>query len=265
MLGGVVLISASFFMTHVNVITDHELDKAKKPDLFLALSKNMALSQKVMAVELLAAITGIVILASLAYYYAALCLLMFTIISILYSYNFFTWWAPAKYRLKVYWWGHIIVLVVGYLSLWLAGYFLSNNQVHPSVNYWLYLFFIVSVSEYSLFLLESSIDFEEEKAHKLKSMSALIGDKATNIVSLGLGAVSIVLLFWLLHYFTTHEILMLLAFLPPMILRVLFELFVLLNSNFSRREYLKYKFPDILYFGTRLYTLIIIVSALLFT
>ncbi|CAN5251646.1 hypothetical protein BH09BAC1_BH09BAC1_14000 [soil metagenome] len=258
LMGAIVLMSASFYMTHLNVITDHELDKAKKPDLYNALNQNMRLSKNVMAFEFLLSIFGLVGLWILGYGYAALALLVFFIVTIIYSYNFITFNSPAKHRLKVYWWGHIIVLILGYLALWLAGYFIAKPLVDDSLPFWVVLFSMVSLSEYSLFLLESSIDHKEEKEHKLKSMSALIGDKATNTVSLLLGILALAMLLCIPLWFDVSLHLLLAAFLPPMILRVAFEFYVLLSGSFTKRHYLKFHVPDILYLGTRLYTLAVI-------
>lgn len=255
-LASISILFSSFFMTHINVITDYELDKIKKPSYYNALAKNWGASKIIIMLELIITLVCLTILIFLDYEYTSLFILFFNIAAISYSFNFFSR-SPKEKRLKVYWWGHFLVMIVGYTSLWLAGLSVSN-QFNSRTEIWLLLFLLVSLSEYGVFLLESSIDFNEEVAFNLKSMSSLIGENNTIMLSGIIGFISILFsIFLALEYSWLNEIYFY-AFLPSMLIRLICEIFVIFVTNAEKRQQLKKYIPDILFIGTRLYTLLAI-------
>ena len=254
MVAAIVVMVSAFFMTHVNVITDHELDKKRKPHLFNYLNRNMSFTRWVVAAEALVSLALMLLLYGWGYGPTALTLLAFGLAAVLYSYNFLmpVGNLPVKYRLKVYWWGHFIVLIVGYVALWLAGYFLVVTDVD---GFWPACFLLLSLSEYSLFLLESSIDITEEKQQGIRSLSAILGFKHTNLVAILINLAAIVGVGLMLIYHG-DAIRLTICFLPAMLLRLGYEVFMYqINDAEKRYVYLR-KWPDLLFNFTRLYILI---------
>lgn len=254
LVAAIVVMVSAFFMTHVNVITDHELDKQRKPHLFNYLNRNMSFTRWVVAAEALVSLALMLLLYRWGYGPTALALLAFGLAAVLYSYNFLmpVGDLPVKHRLKVYWWGHFIVLIVGYVALWLAGYFLVVSGVD---GFWPVCFLLLSLSEYSLFLLESSIDTTEEKQQGIRSLSAILGFKHTNLVAILINLAAIVGVGMLLMDHADAARLAL-CFLPAMLLRLGYEAFMYgINDAEKRYVYLR-KWPDVLFNFTRLYILI---------
>ncbi|MCB9365506.1 MAG: UbiA family prenyltransferase [Flavobacteriales bacterium] len=258
LLASIAILSSSFFMTHVNVITDYELDKVKKPSFYNALARNRKLSKIVIISEVIIFILALALLVILGYSYTSLFILLFSIVAIAYSYNFFSN-KPKEKRLKVYWWGHFLVMMVGYTCLWLSGLSLSPQFItRADLLLWVLLFLCIALSEYGVFLLESSIDYKEESVFKLKSMPSLIGEENTIKLSAFIGLLSILSSAFLILNNNWHVQLYVFAFLPAMLVRCLYEIFIIFVSNKDKRQHLKKYIPDILFIGTRLYTLIVI-------
>lgn len=259
------ILISSFFMTHINVITDYELDKDSKPEFFNFLNLNYKLSIRLIWLELGIVIVLLTILIIEGYYFTAFNIFVFIAIATLYSYNFLLGFSvfSKKYRLKVFWWGHFAVLIIGYMSLWFSGFYLFDNNYDYDFWLWFFSFFLFSVSEYSLFLLESSIDIKEEKKLNLKSLNAILGAKKTNFIAILINLISIVGILILASIYTFQSQILYFAILPMMIIRLCFEIFMLNKSNTQiRYKYLR-TIPDILFNFTRLYILIIIIKFLL--
>lgn len=77
--------------------------------------------------SVLIVLIGIILLLILKTYLTAGFILCFTVVTILYSYNFFSS-HPEENRLKVFWHGHFFVLISGYLSLWYAVFQKHHRQ-----------------------------------------------------------------------------------------------------------------------------------------
>ena len=251
------ILCASFFMTHINVITDYELDKDSKPQFYKALSQNFPLAKRIIILELSLSILGITTLILLGEYLTGIFILLFSLVAVLYSYNFFSL-RPKMDRLKVYWWGHLFVIITGYTSLWLAGLFLGNQQ-ELDLLFWIITFIVISFSEYGVFLLESSIDYKEERASKIQSMSTLIGEKNTIRLSAFIGVVALIVACVLALVNPDYQKLIVLAVLPAMFVRFVFELLVVFEEDITKRQGIKKNIPDVLFIGTRFYTLTVII------
>lgn len=253
------IVFASVFMTHLNIITDKELDAKSKPDLYKLLSQDSRVTTAALIIEFVLCLAGIVTLFIKSSFYPAVCISLFTTVAILYSYNFFTPKYAAQKRLKLYWWGHLGVMLTGYVSLWLGGYFcaIGNATVLDSLTlWWVVIFTLVSLSEYSLFLLESSIDVKEEQAMQLKTTVALLGSRNTAIVAILLCASSLAGFVWVAQVSPINKQLLYIAFLPGIILRLVTEMIILLLRAGKMNYLWKLKAPDIIFNSTRLYTLI---------
>ena len=253
----ITILFASFFMTHINVITDYELDKKKKPSFYVALNHNKNFSRKFIIFELFGVLVGLSLLLFFGLILPALFIAIFTVVAILYSYNFFSL-KPIFNRLKVFWWGHFLVIILGYSSLWFAGLTMYQMPIE-SLKFWLVLFVLVSFSEYGVFLLESSIDHKEEKENNIQSMSTLIGERNTLKMSAFIGLVSSTFVICLMVFYPANSTLLIVAFLPAMIIRFIYEIMVIFVNEAKVKYKMKKYIPDILFIGTRLYTLILII------
>lgn len=253
------IVFASVFMTHLNIITDKELDAQSKPDLYKLLSQDARVTTIALVIEFSLCLAGILALLIKSAFYPTACISVFTIVAILYSYNFFTPAHAAQNRLKLYWWGHFGVLLTGYVSLWLGGYFcaIGNKAVLNSTTlWWLLIFVLVSLSEYSLFLLESSIDVKEEQAMQLKTTVALLGSRNTAIAAIVLCSAALAGFMWIAQVAPIGKQLLYIAFLPGILLRLVTEMIILLLRAGKMNYLWKLKAPDIIFNSTRLYTLI---------
>jgi 4-hydroxybenzoate polyprenyltransferase len=249
----VIVLLASAFMTHVNVITDAELDRKKKPQLMMWLNRNPRLSKVVIAAELLLVILGIAVLwLATKHQQIALGVGLFTAISTLYSFNFITPAKGRKHRLKANWWGHFIVLIIGYMSLWYAGYYCTTGDPSQPIDAFLPLFFCVSLSEYSLFLSESSFDAEEERESRLSTLAAVLGERGCKVVALLLWTVSCAGLVWELLKCPQQSMLILAAFVPAVLLRGVMNLLLLVRRWDA--------IPDLTFLGSRILTVTVLLT-----
>ena len=249
---------SSAFMTHLNIITDKELDAIKKPDLYKLLSQDKKITKTVLIAEAIAILLGLAGLILLHAFLPALFIFIFTMVAVLYSYNFFTPAKAAKNRLKIFWWGHFLVLITGYFSLWLAGYYCGNPVPFGNSTKLLFaIFFLVSLSEYSLFLVESSVDSEEEKKLQLKTAVAILGNTKAALLAIFLCALSLIGLFYIrMLADETLRLWIAFAFAPGIITRLLVEITIVLIRSAKMNYLWRLKVPDIVFNGTRLYTLI---------
>jgi hypothetical protein len=249
---------SSAFMTHLNIITDKELDAIKKPDLYKLLSQDKKITKTVLIAEAAAVVFGLVLLLMVRAYMPALFIFIFTCAAILYSYNLFTPSNAVKNRLKIYWWGHFLMLMIGYFSLWLAGYYCGEPVASSyDIKLLFSIFFLVSLSEYSLFLVESSVDSIEEKNHSLKTAVALLGDTKASLLAILMCMLSLIGLFYMKAQADEKlQLWIAVAFAPGIIIRLLVEITIVLIRSANLNYLWRLKVPDIIFNGTRLYTLI---------
>jgi 4-hydroxybenzoate polyprenyltransferase len=244
---------SSAFMTHLNIITDRKLDLIEKPHLYKMLAANVNVMKGALAVEFLVVLIGILLLIILKAYLTAGFILCFTLVTILYSYNFVSS-RPEENRLKVFWHGHFFVLITGYLSLWYAGFFIGNTIENPTN--WLLVFLSISLSEYALFLFESAVDQKAEKLTKLKTVASLLGKERSTYLSVGLSFVSLLLLFYSYKYCPNKQIFNL-SFLPVSVFIFLFLAYISVKRLYTKQE--TYKVPDLIFNIGRLYILFTII------
>lgn len=165
---------AAAFMTHVNILTDAELDRRDKPHLIAWLVRDPAATRRIMAGELLATGLGIATLLAFGAWTAALGVLGFTAASVLYSYNFLAR-DPVGRRWKVSASGHAASVTLGYTSLWIAGYGCAGAGGLTGLLALAPHFIAASLSEYALFLAESAIDGRAERERGLPTLAARLG------------------------------------------------------------------------------------------
>lgn len=253
-----VSLASSAFMTHLNIITDRELDRGSKPQLYAYLEVNPTLSVCVLTGELMLALFGIGWLASRGSFGVAFCLSCFLALTTLYSYNFLSP-RPVETRWKTRWWGHLGAVVLGYLSLWCAGYLCTGPSDEGFFGYWVPLFTLASLSEYALFLSESAIDAPEEKQHRLQTLAALIGRPASSLVAL-VGAAGVAAVLgaeaWVNVDSLGHR-----ALLPAVGWRLLVLLLLSLPWSPAVDRGLRAKLPDLTFHGSRLLTVVILGTA----
>jgi 4-hydroxybenzoate polyprenyltransferase len=246
---------ASAFMTHVNNLTDAELDRADKPYLFAWMSANPALTRAVLFGELFVVVAG---LTAFALFRPPLFagLAVFSALTTLYSYNFLTPSQAIPWRLKAFWWGHFVVCLGAYLALWLAGHFCGDHSSWASFSGWLALFFFVSLSEYSLFLSESAADAAQERRHGLKTFAALLGRHRSSALAVCVWLVSAAGLVAAAVLAPTPAVrrLVLVAFAPALLLRGAANFVLALEHGNERDAALRSRLPDLVFWGGRLIT-----------
>lgn len=250
LIGVIGIAFSSAFMTHLNIITDRELDLIEKPHLYKMLSSNKQVMRFALLIEILITLLVVLFFLISAYYISGMMILMFTVVAILYSYNFLSA-APQNKRLKVHWLGHFIILMIGYVSLWSAGFFINGSL--SDFYQWLPVFIGISLSEYALFLFESSIDQKAEKSQRLNTLAAILGREKTTFVSIAMALLSLLLILGMLFRGINTQIISL-SFLPIAVLILLF-----LSVVSYKRLYLKsktYKVPDLIFNFGRIYILL---------
>jgi 4-hydroxybenzoate polyprenyltransferase len=246
------LISAAF-MTHLNILTDVELDREKKPELWRWLSADPELMVGALGLELGLVLGGVAVLALFAPL-PALGLALFTLLTVLYSYNFLRPASAVASRLKAHWFGHFAACAGGYISLWVVGYCSAGWPALASLGSWLPVFCCVSLSEYSLFLAESAIDADEERQQGLATAAHLLGRRGSSIAALCVwlaasGAIACYAEFGLAPGPRER---VLIAFGPALLARGLTAL--LLALQLKPDEALRSKLPDAVFWGSRLLT-----------
>jgi 4-hydroxybenzoate polyprenyltransferase len=211
-----IFLASTCLMTQINILTDKELDKETKPQFYQWITNDMTLLKKVIIIECAIIGSGVLTLSFLGFNYLALSLLAFTILGILYSYNFLTPSNPVKYRFKTHWLGHLVVGVFGYFSLWLVGVFTSGQNL-GDITYWIPILFLLSLSEYCLFLSDSAIDANEERKYDLKSLGGLLGTRKSAYLSLLLWLLAVTGIFYYAQYLQNSHISYFLLLSPPLI------------------------------------------------
>ena len=245
---GALTLVASAFMTHINILTDARLDREKKPQLLRWLASDPLVMRAALVTEGAVTVLGLIALACFAPF-VALGVFVFTLLTILYSYNFLAPSKAVQWRFKAHWWGHLLVCVGAYLALWLAGHFCSGGSTPASALLWLPMFFFVSLSEYSLFLSESAVDATEERRAGLNTFATLLGRHGSSVLALGVWLISaagaLASVKWL-------GLSALIAFGPGVGARGLTELLLALKLKGDER--VRFRLPDLVFWGGRLAT-----------
>jgi 4-hydroxybenzoate polyprenyltransferase len=253
-----VLMVSSSFITHLNILTDAELDKDKKPHLYRWMTADRRLMKGVLVGEAVFVLACLLVL-SIWRFEVFLGLAGFTVLTTLYSYNFLV--PPelaVKWRLKAHWWGHFVVCLGAYLSLWLAGHFCSLGSTPATFSRWFPIFFFVSLSEYSLFLSESAIDADEERAHGVNTFAGVLGRNKSSILAVVVWCLSALGLVMQAALPSSPEmsLMVLVAFVPALVLRGGANLVLALPRGQVRDEALRLKLPDLVFWGSRLATVV---------
>jgi 4-hydroxybenzoate polyprenyltransferase len=191
----VVVMVGSMLGMQLNVLTDRDLDRSTKPQLLAGLTNDPRMLRAIMWAEGLLCALALVACArgSVA---LALALFAYWLCFTLYSYNIFLPRRAASTRLKVFWWGNLSTVLGGYAALWLAGFALAGL---PAGRWWLWGGVAVAVSlvDYGVFLNECAGDAPAERAHGLRTLPALLGERGASALAvafLTLGAAVLALL-----------------------------------------------------------------------
>lgn len=249
---------SSAFMTHVNIITDAELDREKKPYLLRWLTANPRLMTAALIVEPLSVAAGLFALAWNGSVHVFLGLSIFTALTTLYSFNFFVPWKGAACRLKVYWWGHFLVCQGAYMSLWYAGHFCAEGSTWATFVPWLPIFVFVSLSEYALFLSESAFDAKQEKKFGLRTFATLLGTGKSSVLAIFVWLISFagIATYGLTSGSDELRHLILTAFFPPMLLRGFAAIFLAAPRDQAQDDAVRSKLPDLIFFWSRVLTVL---------
>jgi 4-hydroxybenzoate polyprenyltransferase len=167
-----IIASCSFGM-RINVWTDQELDRSRKPELYRSLVRSFAFQRLAMVVEVMISLVCLALLVRGRASSGATWLLLFSVLFSLYSFNFFIPGRGKACRFKVYWWGNLLSAGGGYFALWMAG--LSSGPGRWNLEPRLLFAFFCASLEYALFLCECATDAEEERASALQTLPAKLG------------------------------------------------------------------------------------------
>jgi 4-hydroxybenzoate polyprenyltransferase len=193
-----VLVSSMLGM-QLNVLTDSALDRRTKPHL-LALLKDDQHSLRLIVWTEVWSCAALLVWIALSNVSLALALLAYTLGFTLYSYNFLVPGGQTRARLKVYWWGNLITVLGAYLALWIAGFALARP---PAANWvlWASIACAISIVDYGVFLNECAGDAATERAHGLRTLPALLGERGASALAIGILALGVSLLAALLLRF----------------------------------------------------------------
>jgi 4-hydroxybenzoate polyprenyltransferase len=184
----------SVFATQLNILTDVDLDRARKPQLFAWLTRSGALMRGSFVAQVMIGLALLVAAGSRSPALGA-SLLVYGCAIVLYSYNFFSWRRPRARRLKVFWWGNALAVIGGYTALWAAGLACAGLTLGRGAIGPLAIAGGAPFVDYGVFLNECSGDAEEERRHGLRTLPALLGARRASLVGLavlGVGAVAVI-------------------------------------------------------------------------
>jgi 4-hydroxybenzoate polyprenyltransferase len=184
---------ALLLTTQLNVLTDRQLDRARKPELFASLAADPRALAWLLVVELAA--MAALLLAALLLHVPMLAgvLALVGAASNLYSYNYFVPMRGGALRWKTHWLGHAVTIWGTYAGLWLAGYLCSRTG-SDVFDKWLPVFLCAGMVDYAVFLNEAAADADEERAAGLHTLPALLGRARTSLVAAGLWGLSLLVL-----------------------------------------------------------------------
>jgi 4-hydroxybenzoate polyprenyltransferase len=166
----------------LNVWTDRELDRERKPELFLGLTRNPLPTLVLLALEALSFTLAVLALFRMGDERRTAWLLAFSFLFNLYSFNFFVPHRGNSRRFKLYWWGNLLAAGGGYFTLWMSGFGDAWNS-NPAPLTILAAF--CATSEYAMFLGECATDAAEERAQGLRTLPAMFGRRGTLLFSIG--------------------------------------------------------------------------------
>jgi 4-hydroxybenzoate polyprenyltransferase len=176
----------------LNVLTDGDVDRQKKPHLAAWLTANPSLLAGALGAETVACLALWIAIAGCCSWSLAIALGVLSVASLLYSYNFLVPARAAALRLKITWWGNALTIMSSYFCLWLAGFLCSGpGAVAPA---WSALFAALVLVDYSVFINESAADADEERRHGFRTLPALLGQRRTSAIALALWASGLVAL-----------------------------------------------------------------------
>ncbi|MGK3990165.1 hypothetical protein WME99_44385 [Sorangium sp. So ce136] len=182
-------IAASFVLAvgmlgmELNVLTDAEIDRSVQPHLLARLTRSRSLLRATITIELLAGLLLLISAKTRGGWLLLAGMLGCATASTLYSYNFIAFWNPKKYRLKVFWWSNALSVVGGYFALWVTG-FACAEHAWADAPIWLAIALSASLVDYGVFLDECAADAAVERAHALKTLPALLGQRRTSLIGL---------------------------------------------------------------------------------
>jgi 4-hydroxybenzoate polyprenyltransferase len=182
------VLGISVFGTRLNILTDFDLDRSRKPHLFASLTRSPALLRATLAVELALSLLLLALAARLSAP-LGLALLLYGLAFVLYSYNFITFWNPRANRLKVFWWGNACAVMSGYAALWLAGFACAGLSPGGASRWLLSIAAGAVLIDYGVFLNECAGDAEEERSHGLETLPSLLGARRTSQIGLALSSI----------------------------------------------------------------------------
>lgn len=201
-----VLVSAAAYVLVVsilgmqlNVLTDEELDRATKPELARQLKVQPSLLRWVIGAELAASLLLLALVHGLAHNRMELLLplLVYGVLFVSYSFNFFVPGRAAELRLKAFWWGNALAAPGCYAALWIAGISAAGVRLSAEPR-WLAVVVALTLLDYGVFLIECAEDATEERAHALLTLPALLGRGATTVIALALVAAGVAGISWFL-------------------------------------------------------------------
>lgn len=256
-----VLLSSSALMTHINILTDIELDRAHKSYLHEWLNRRLVVTRHVLWAEAVLTCVGIGWLAGNGNSVVGLGLAVFTATTVLYSYNFLSVTDPVGTRWKVSIKGHAAAVICGYTSLWVAGFASGDGDNWEVLVRRMPLFFSASLSEYALFMAESAIDDEDERRSGLLTAAASLGRRRSSRWALGLASAAMGLMLLSSASAANYFSLTLLAFIAPGLWRWLVIALLSIPRQEASDTLLRGALPDISFFGARILTLCLLALA----
>ena len=249
-IASVTMLIGGALTTHINVLTDADLDRWSKPHLLSGLRQHWKMSRAVIVCEAVVTMGGLTVLVLDDRSGAATMLGIGICLAVLYSYNFFAR-DPVKQRFKATWWTHAIVFLGGYFVLWLTGALCSPPDHHD--RFWRFwpLMASASMSDYGLALSESSFDAHEERQHGLRTTAALLGARRTASLAAALPAATIGPLIVLSPGMPEAKW----AFLPSALLALISTLAVVWSLRDDRANR-HTSLPDLAFFAGRFYLVV---------
>lgn len=258
------ILIVAFLGNELNIIADAEIDKYKKPHLFRWLTQDNQLLRNILRIEVFIIIIMLIYIFLQLRVALAVALLSVAVFSLLYSYNFLLPRHGVQYRLKVFWWGHALSMIMAYFSVWFSGYLCSLGAGDVISLPWVRFFVALALLEYSVFLVESAGDAKEEKEHYYHTLAALLGYHRTTYISIVIwliGAFLLVFAITQLPVVMERRYIIIIALLPAVIIQGLccgFSIVVTKGEGFSKKFD---KFVDTAFWASRLFTLLILLGA----
>lgn len=261
----VLVVAVAILGMQLNVITDAQVDKKHKPYLFDWLMRDKKTSNSVFIFEIGVVILLLMIILKTQEIRVFLSLLMVSVLSILYSYNFFFMQNPAKYRLKLFWWGHMGTIWFSYFGLWFTGFLLGGHSAEGNLLMWMIFFLCLSLLDYAIFLCESSSDAIEEREFKYHTLPALLGGPKTCWFAFSIWGLALFCFFTTLQYLPVErQKIVFLAFFPCIFVQCVTVFLMIYLLGRKRNFKTLNKIIDCSFWSSRLATTFILLGEMLF-